>query len=175
VAELSTEAEFMAACGTGKMILFVRSILWDLNIPQEAASLLYEDNDRCTAMGNAQKPNPCTRHIDIKYFSLCEWVERNLMLLDRIDTSINMANNLTKALQPILFHRHADFLLGHVPPTYSPIYKSTVGSLMNQQIHIDLFVPESFTTPRIAAAARVYAPLKDDYHDSPWIIIIGHG
>ncbi len=78
-------------------------------------------------MGNVQKPTPRTRHIDIKYFSLCEWVECNLMLLDRIDTSINMANHLTKALQPILFHCRADFLLGHVPPTYSPIYKSTIG------------------------------------------------
>jgi hypothetical protein len=32
-----------------------------------------------------------------------------------------MADHFTKALQPILFHRHADFLLGHVPPLYSPI------------------------------------------------------
>jgi hypothetical protein len=76
----------------------------DLHVPQEAATLVYEDNDSCTAMGNAQKPTPCTRHIDIKYFSLCEWVERNLMLLDRIDTSINMADHLTKALSSILFH-----------------------------------------------------------------------
>ncbi len=99
----------MAACDTGKMILFVQSILWDLNIPQEAATLLYKDNDGCTAMGNAQKPTPHTRHIDIKYFSLCEWVERNLMILDRINTPISMADHLTKALQPILFHHHADF------------------------------------------------------------------
>jgi hypothetical protein len=97
------------------------------------------------------------------------------MILDHIDTSINMADHLMKALQPILFHRHADFLLGHVPPTYSPNYKSIVGSLMNQQIDIDLFVPEIFTTPLTAAAARVYAPLKDDYHNSPWLIVIGYG
>ena len=84
---------------TGKMILFVRSILWDLHIPQEAATVLFEDNDGCTAMGNAQKPSPCTRHIDIKYFSLCEWVERDLMLLEHIDTSINMSDHMTKGLQ----------------------------------------------------------------------------
>jgi hypothetical protein len=72
VAGSSTEAKFMAACDTGKMILFVKSILWDLNIPQEAATLLYKDNDACTAMENAQKPTPRTRHIDIKYFSLCK-------------------------------------------------------------------------------------------------------
>jgi hypothetical protein len=104
VAGSSTEAEFMAAYDTGKMILYVRSILWDLDIPQEAATLLYEDNDGCTAMGNAQKPTPRTQHIDIKYFSLCEWVERDLILLDRIDTSINMSDHLTKSLQPLLFH-----------------------------------------------------------------------
>ena len=59
-----TEAEFMAAYDTGKMILFIRSILWDLGIPQEAATVLYEDNE-CTAMWNAQKPTPHTWHIDI--------------------------------------------------------------------------------------------------------------
>jgi hypothetical protein len=45
VAGSSTEAEFMAAYDTGKMILFIRSILWDLHIPQEAATVLFEDND----------------------------------------------------------------------------------------------------------------------------------
>jgi hypothetical protein len=85
----------MAAYDTDKMILFVRSVLWDLNIPQEAATLLYEDNNGCTTMGNTQKPTPWTHHIDIKYFSLCEWVERDLILLDRIDTSINMSDHLT--------------------------------------------------------------------------------
>ncbi len=78
---------------------FVRSVLclWDLSIPQEATTLLYEDNDRFITMGNAQKLTPQTCHINIKYFSLCEWVEHNLILLDWIDTSINMSNHLTKS------------------------------------------------------------------------------
>ena len=48
----------MAAHDAGKMILFIRSIAWDLGIPQEAATVLYEDNDMCTAMGNAHKLTP---------------------------------------------------------------------------------------------------------------------
>ncbi len=60
VAGSSTEAEFMAACDTAKMILSARSVLWDLCIPQEAATMLYKDNNGCTAMGNAQKPTSCT-------------------------------------------------------------------------------------------------------------------
>jgi hypothetical protein len=50
IAGSSTEAEFMVAYDTGKMILYVRSILWDLGIPQEAATVMHEDNDACTAM-----------------------------------------------------------------------------------------------------------------------------
>jgi hypothetical protein len=175
VAGSSTEAEFMAACDTAKMILFIRSVLWDLNIPQEAATLLYEDNDGCTAMGNAQKPMSCTRHIDIKYFLICDWVERNRVLLDRIDTSINMSDHLTKALQPLLFHRHADFLLRHIPPMYLPVYQTTMGHITNHTVDLDLFVPQSFTTPLTAAAARVYAPIASNYLHSPYLRILGHG
>ena len=65
VALSSTEAEFMAACTAGKMMLFIRSILWDLGIPQQAATVLYEDNDACTAMANAQKTTTRTRHKNI--------------------------------------------------------------------------------------------------------------
>jgi hypothetical protein len=149
----STEAEFMAAYDTGKMILLVRSVLWDLDIPQEAATLLYEDNDGCTTMGNAQKPTPRTCHIDIKHFSLCEWVERDLILLDQIDNSINMSDHLTKSLQTLLFHQHADFLLGHIPPSYLPIYSTIVGMYTNHTIDVDKFIPQSFTTPLTATAA----------------------
>jgi hypothetical protein len=112
IAGSSTEAEYMSAYFTGKMILFVRSVLWDLGVPQEAATILYDDNDVCTAMANAQKPTPRTRHMDIKYFSLSEWVERDLMLLEHINISINLADHFTKSLLPALFHRHADFILG---------------------------------------------------------------
>ena len=175
VAGSSTEAEFMAAYDTGKMILFVRSILWDLGIPQEAATVLYEDNDACTAMGNAQKPTPRTRHIDIKYFSICEWIERDLMILERMDTTINMSDHFTKGLSRALFHRHADYLLGHVPPMYSPIYKFIIGTYTNQHVDLERFVPPSFTTPMTASAARVYAPLEEDYMGNPWLIVLWHG
>jgi hypothetical protein len=165
----------MAACDTGKMILYICSILWDLHIPQEAATLLYENNDGCTAMGNAQKPTTRTRHINIKYFTLCDWVERDLMLLDRIDTSINMADHLTKALQPTLFHRHADFLLGHIPPTYSPVYQSIIGNFPRHTPNVDIFVPTTFTTPLTARAACTYTPYKEDYQYSPWLSILFMG
>ena len=93
--------------------------------------------------------------MDIKYFSICEWVDRDLMHLERIDTSINMSDHFTKTLSRALFHRHADFLLGHVPPMYSPVYHRAVGMYSEETSAFAKFVPESFTTPMCTAAARV--------------------
>ena len=120
IAQSSTEAEFMGASDFGKIILYVRSVLWDLGVPQHAASILYEDNDACTAMAMAQKPTPRTRHMDIKYQVICEWVERDLLHLKRIHTSVNLADLFTKHLTTSLFYRHTDYVLGHIPPHYTP-------------------------------------------------------
>jgi hypothetical protein len=94
--------------------------MWDLGIPQEAATILYEDNDGATAMANAGKPTSRTRRIDIKFYAIQEWAERDLIVLKRIDTAINMADHYTKPLSRILFYRHNDYNMGRVPPTYSP-------------------------------------------------------
>jgi hypothetical protein len=174
VALSSTEAEFMAACDVSRMSLFIRSILWDLDIPQEAATIAYKDNDGCTAMGNAQKPTARTRHIDIKYFALCDWVERDLIRLERIDTSINISDHLTKSLTRILFHRHADYLLGHIPPKYSPVYHHAIATYTDEHEDYDRYVPESFTTPMTATTARIFAPLIDDIKGNPWLRILRH-
>jgi hypothetical protein len=116
VALSSTEAKFMGACKAGKMSIYICSVLWDLNIPQEVATITYENNNACTAMANAQKPTPRTHHMDIKYFALRDWVEQDLICLKQINTKFNLANPFTKTLQRPSFHCHVDFILGHVPP-----------------------------------------------------------
>ncbi len=92
----------------------MRSILWGLNVPQEAASRLYKDNNACTAMANAQKTTSRTQHMDIRYHILCEWVECNLIVLEQVDTTINNVDHFTKILSRVLFHRHIDYIMGHV-------------------------------------------------------------
>jgi hypothetical protein len=142
---------------------------------QEAATVLFEVDDGCTAMGNTQKPTPRTRHINIKYFSLCKWVEHILMLLERIDTSMNMSDHMTKDLQTILFHCHANFILDHVPLMYSPVYEFIVGTYTNHTVDIDHYFLPTFTTSTTAAATSVYAPILSNYQENQWIIAIGHG
>jgi hypothetical protein len=156
------------------MCLFVCSILSDLDIPQEAATIAYKDNNGCTAMGKAQKSTLRTQHIDIKFFALCDWVKRNLIILECIDTSINTANHLTKILPHILFHRHADFLLGHAPPHYSPVYQQTITTHGDNYNNVNQFFPETFTPPITAKAAWIFTPLLDKMCGDLWLIILWH-
>ena len=40
-------------------------------------------------MANAQRPTKRTRHMDIKYFTIQQWVAEDLLCLKRIDTLDN--------------------------------------------------------------------------------------
>ena len=118
VALSSTEAEFIAACDAGKTCLYIRSILEDLGIPQDQATILYEDNKGAIAMANAGRPTKRTKHVDTRYFALQSWVEEDLLLLKSIPTSDNSSDAMTKNTPRILFNRHNDFILGRTVPTY---------------------------------------------------------
>jgi hypothetical protein len=118
IALSSTEAEFTAAAEAGKYILYVRSILEEIGVPQHEATTLFEDNQGALLMANAQQPTKRTRHMDIKTFVLQQWVERDLITLKRIATADNYADVMTKATGRILFYRHMDYILGRIPPTY---------------------------------------------------------
>ena len=113
----STEAEFVAAADAGKYALCLRSLLHDLGEEQDSAVVLYEDNVGAFLMADAGQPTPRTRHIAIKHFALLDWVENNLVCLQRIAASINSADNMTKGNLRILFHRHNDIIMGKINPS----------------------------------------------------------
>ena len=118
VALSTTEAEFSAACDAGKAILYVRSILDEIGLPQKEATTLFIDNNGALMMANAQQPTRRTRHIEIKKFAILDWVQRDLMLLQRISTSDNCSDGLTKQNGRQLFYRHFDYILGKIKPEY---------------------------------------------------------
>jgi hypothetical protein len=94
-------------------------------------------------MANAQKPTSRTRHMDIRYHVLCEWVERDLIVLERVNTTINEADHFTKLLSRLLFHRHKDYIMGHVPPEYSPAHARSTGQFCK---HLIEMIPDLYTT-----------------------------
>ena len=118
VSHSTTEAEFTAACDAAKAILYLRSILDQLGVSQDHATILYEDNAGALLMATAQQPTRRTRHMEIKHFALQDWIEQDLLSLLRIDTSSNISDGFTKQLGRSQFHKHRDSLMGRRPPMY---------------------------------------------------------
>jgi hypothetical protein len=114
----STEAEFIAASEAGKYILYIRTILKEIGLPQHLATILYEDNQGALLMANAQQPTKRTRHVETRHFAIQDWVERDLLTLIRITTHDNYSDVLTKATGRILFYRHMNYIMGKLRPSY---------------------------------------------------------
>jgi hypothetical protein len=122
----STEAEFLAASDAGKMTLYLRSILDELDIPQKFATVLYEDNRGALLMASAAQPTKQSRHIEIRHYALLDWVERDLVSLEDVASGLNSSDILTKQTGPLLFARHVDNLSGRLPPPYVTLPTPTV-------------------------------------------------
>ena len=125
IALSSTEAEFTAACDAGRSILYVRSILDEINMPQDSATPLFIDNNGALLMGNAQQPTRRTKHMDLKNFALLDWIERNLLILRRIASPDNFVDPLTKPMGKEMHLRHSEYLLGKRMPQYVYRYLKT--------------------------------------------------
>ena len=119
IALSNTEAEFHAISETGKMTLYVRSVLDDLGIEQHHATTIYEDNLGCVHMVKNNKPTRRTRHVDVRQLAIIDWVAKDLLTVKHISTQNNTGDILTKPLPRILFFRHADTITGLRKPLYA--------------------------------------------------------
>jgi hypothetical protein len=114
VALSGTEAEFVSAAETGKMILYIRPLLTDLGIPQRAPTQLHVNNPGAVFMISSQAPTKRTRHVDIKFFALLDWSQTNQLTVIPIATDHNISDSMTKPTGWIKFHQHADIYMGHL-------------------------------------------------------------
>ena len=62
-----------------------------------------------------------TTSLDIRYRALAD-IERDLLVIERVDTTVNTADHLTKLLSRTLFYRHNDYIMGHVAPPQLPLF-----------------------------------------------------
>eukprot|EP00957_Ditylum_brightwellii_P200260 15266380-Ditylum_brightwellii.AAC.1 len=76
--------------------------------------MIYEDNATAIMMANASKPNDRTRHIDISYFAIEEWVSKGNVKFSHIRGVLNPSDVLTKALGWTLHCCHMLRMMGHV-------------------------------------------------------------
>ena len=98
------------------MILYISSIVDEINIPQDKVTTLYEDNQGALLMANSRQPTKWTRHMATKHFALQQWCDLDLFTLHRINTSENESDMITKTLQRTFLYRHMEYFMGkHIP------------------------------------------------------------
>ena len=100
---------------------------------------------RLWSMRESQHHGQDTSTLNIKYYAIQEWVERDLIILQRIETAIYMADHYT------------DYNMGRVPPTYSPKYLECLRVYS---------MPDKGTTKQKEYTARAAKTL------APWDIIV---
>ena len=112
IALSSTEAKFVAATEISKALLYVRTILHEIGMPQTDATIIHIDNNGALNMANQQQPTKGTRHMQLKYFAIQEWVEADLIYMRRITTEHNYADAMTKNLGTTKDNYHFDYIIG---------------------------------------------------------------
>ena len=90
----STEAELIAAVTAAKTVLFLRSVLSELELKPTGATPIYEDNASAIEIVNAAKPTARSRHIDIRYFAIQGWKQDKSINMVHIPGVINPADTV---------------------------------------------------------------------------------
>ena len=126
----SAEAELVAACEAGKAAKYLRSILEEIDLPQEHATIIFEDNEAAYMVANAGQSTKRTRHMDNRHFAIQDWVEEDLVILEKVRSENNSSDTFTKNLARTAYYKCSDVVMGRIPPSYydgkiKPIYNPT--------------------------------------------------
>lgn len=108
----STEAELVAVSDVLPQAIHTARFLEE-QVRHQVIPLLYQDNKSTIAMINNGRPiAESTRHIDIRYFFISDYVEQGLIDVEFLGTKDMIADYYTKPLQGDNFIRHRDHIMG---------------------------------------------------------------
>ena len=127
----TTEAEYIALVQAAKESIWIQRLLGELGYTAIDGNLIYADNQGSIALANSPKYHVRTKHIDIQYHFIREYVQNGEIALTYYPTTNMIANGVTKALAK---ERHWNLLtkmgVGQVAETTSP---SPIGKQTNRK------------------------------------------
>jgi hypothetical protein len=99
VAFSSTEAEYIAASEAVCEALWLRQLANELKIGKyDDPTTVYCDNTSAINLAHCNGYRPRTKHIDIRYHGIRDYVSKNLIKIDYVQTEDNTADMLTKPI-----------------------------------------------------------------------------
>jgi hypothetical protein len=112
VALSTCEAEYQAQTQAAKEAVWLRSLLQDLNPIERTpyATIIYCDNQGAIALAKDPKFHPRTKHIAIQHHWVREKIAEQVVDLEYVQTSKQVADGLTKALPKDAFEAFRETL-----------------------------------------------------------------
>ena len=108
----STEAEFVALSEAAKEIKFIVQVMWSLNMSVELPVVVRVDNVGAIYLANNLNTSQRTKHIDVRYNYVREFVEDDFIKIYFVRTDENDADIFTKNTTTDIFQRHSAKLVG---------------------------------------------------------------
>ena len=98
VALSSAEAEYMAATQASCEALWLRKLMVDIFGQQMVPIVIHCDNQSCIRLSENPVFHDRSKHIEIRYHFIRDYVQRGAVLLRYISTDEQVADILTKSL-----------------------------------------------------------------------------
>ena len=104
------EAEFVAYFEATNYGLWLRNFISGLRVMDSISRPLkiYCDNVAAVFFSKNDRYTKAAKHIEMKYLSVKEEVQKQRVSIEHISTSVNIADPLTKGLPPKTFMKHTE-------------------------------------------------------------------
>lgn len=98
VALSSTEAEYIALSTTAKEIIWISQFIHEISGVNTQPVRVYCDNTSAIKLAKTDAYRERTKHIDVRYHQLRNWIEEGKISIDFLSTNDMVADQLTKAI-----------------------------------------------------------------------------
>jgi hypothetical protein len=96
----STEVERISAAYIPAEIAFLRKLAQELGFVQESPTIIFEDNNGAIPLGNSGHFKGRSKHIDLRFFFLNDYISRGLVKFERVDSKKNQIADIGTAPRP---------------------------------------------------------------------------
>ena len=113
IAQSSCESEIIAATSGANEGAFLRDLLDEIGCPQTCTTM-YEDNQACRQLvENPGALRERSKHFELRFLKIQEYAERGMIRMVQVPTKFQLADMLTKRLDPGNHQRLRRMILGH--------------------------------------------------------------
>ena len=124
----STEAEYVAMSEVVKDLIFIRNILESIGLKIQYPMIVEVDNTGAIYLGMNRATGQRTKHIDIRYHFVREFIDEGIVKIVFVSTKENDADVFTKNVTSEIYDRMKDKILSKRSDVLNDHHREDVGN-----------------------------------------------